>query len=272
MFLLLAVTVGLYGTALLKTMLRLLVRRPPRDLLVVWLALSCVASTSAAVEDAVVLIDGGSGVCVDPAGLVLTAKHCELPGTVTVRFKDRTVAAQRVYVSRDAEGPVVFDCEGDGYPYLTVAASPPQIGERLWSYGYPDVNGQRCLRWVSGRLLQWSPFEYAGGNFNGNIVGFATAPGWSGGPLLNAKGEVCGLLNSTDCATSVFISSAAVREAYAAVRKSRTDSPSTDGRPTLLVFGSATCGPCRQFKADYQSDSTFRAKLDGAFRIEFVDV
>ncbi|MFV0444715.1 MAG: trypsin-like peptidase domain-containing protein [Planctomycetaceae bacterium] len=272
MFLLLAVTIGLYGTALLKTMLRLLVRRPPRDLLVVWLALSCVGSTSAAVDEAVVLIDGGSGVCVDPTGLVLTAKHCELPGTVTVRFKDRTATAVRVYVCPETEGPVVYDCDGEGYPSLPVAASPPQFGERLWSYGYPDVNGQRCLRWASGRLQQWSTFEYAGGNFNGNIVGFATAPGWSGGPLLNAKGEVCGLLNSTDGATSVFISSAAVREAYAKVRQNRTDPQSADGRSTLLVFGSASCGPCRTFKADYESDTTFRATLDGAFRIEFVDV
>ena len=238
--------------------------------------LACLAlsgSLPAGVEDAVVLVDGCSGVCVDEAGLVMTARHCDLPKTVTVRFKDRTVSAKRIYVCPETEGPVIYDCEGDGYPFLPVAASPPQIGERLWSYGYPQVNGRREFRWASGRLLRWSTFEYAGGSFNGNVLGFATGPGWSGGPLLNAKGEVCGLLNSADCATSVFISSAAVRQAYAAVRQQiEWDEPAADGRPTLYVFGSMTCGPCRLFKDNFANNGAFRQQLESRFAIKFVDV
>jgi len=273
LFLLLALTAVLYGAALCRTLLDALLRSRSRDALVLLLAITCSnAAVADAVDEAVVMVEGCSGVCVDPAGLVLTAKHCELPTTVTVRFKDRTVAAQRVYVSRDAEGPVVFDCEGDGFPYLTVAASPPQIGERLWSYGYPQVNGRRELRWNSGPLLRWSTFDYGGGSFNGNVVGFVTGPGWSGGPLLNAKAEVCGLLNSTDCATSVFISSAAVRQAYATVRQQlERERPADDGQPTLYVFGSMTCGPCRQFKDDYANNAAFRQQLESRFTVEFVD-
>ncbi len=273
MFLLLALSAVLYGTALCRTLLGALLASRSRDVLVLLLALTCSNKAFAdAVDEAVVMVEGCSGVCVDPAGLVLTAKHCELPTTVTVRFKDRTVTAQRVYVSRDAEGPVVYDCEGDGYPYLPVSASPPQIGERLWSYGYPQVNGRRELRWNSGPLLRWSTFDYGGGSFNGNVVGFVTGPGWSGGPLLNAKAEVCGLLNSTDCATSVFISSAAVRQAYATVRQQlERERPTNDGRPTLYVFGSMTCGPCREFKNDYANKAAFRQQLESRFTVEFVD-
>jgi len=219
------------------------------------------------------MVEGCSGVCVDPSGLVLTARHCNLPATVTVRFKDRTVSATRVYVCREVEGPVVYDCDGDGYPFLPVAATAPLVGERVWSCGYPLLNGRRELRWAKGAVLRWSTFEYAGGSFNGNVVGFVTAPGWSGGPLLNAKGEVCGLLNSSDCATSVFISSAAVRQAYAAVRPGRAaESPPRSGKPTLYVFGSITCGPCRQFKDDYANHSQLRQALEAAFTVEFVDV
>ena len=273
MFVLLALTAILYGASLCRTLLGALLRSRSRDVLVVLLALPCSnVAWADAVDEAVVMVEGCSGVCVDPAGLVLTAKHCELPATVTVRFKDRTVTAQRVYVSRDAEGPVVYDCEGDGYPYLLVAASPPQIGERLWSYGYPQVSGRRELRWNSGPLLRWSTFNYGGGSFNGNVVGFVTGPGWSGGPLLNAKAEVCGLLNSTDCATSVFISSAAVRQAVATVRQQlERERPTADGRPTLYVFGSMTCGPCRQFKEDYANNAPFRQQLESRFSVEFVD-
>lgn len=269
LFLLLAV----YGSALGRTLVQaILSGRRNLLLVVVGLGLSSTACL-AGVEDAVVMVEGCSGVCVDPAGLVLTARHCNLPTTVTVRFKDRTVSATRVYVCREVEGPVVYDCEGDGYPFLPVAATAPRAGERVWSCGYPHLNGRRELRWAKGAMLRWSTFEYAGGSFNGNVVAFVTAPGWSGGPLLNAKGEVCGLLNSTDCATSVFISSAAVRQAFAAVRPSRAaDSPPRSGKPTLYVFGSMTCGPCRQFKDDYANHAQLRQALEAAFTVEFVDV
>ncbi|MCA9091558.1 MAG: trypsin-like peptidase domain-containing protein [Planctomycetaceae bacterium] len=274
MVVLLAITAVAYGTAIGRTLLSALLRRRSRDVLTLLLAFAgCSAAFADTIEDAVVMVGGCSGVCVDSSGQVLTAKHCELPATVTVRFKDRAVTAERVYFSRDSEGPVVYDCEGEGYPSLPVAASPPQIGERVWSYGYPQVNGHREFRWNSGPLLRWSTFDYGGGAFNGNVVGFRTASGWSGGPLLNAKGEVCGLLNSTDCNTSVFISSAAVRQAYAAVRQRQEQNrPADDGRPKLYVFGSTTCGPCRQFKADYDQNAEFRQALEAAFAVEFVDV
>ena len=228
----------------------------------------------AGVRDAVVMVDGCSGVCVDPAGLVLTVKHCNLPDTVTVRFRDRSVSARRVYVCREIEGPVVYDCDGDGYPHVPVAASPPRVGERLWSYGYPQINSRRELRWTSGPLLRWSTFEYGGGSFSGNVVGFRTCPGWSGGPLLNAKGEVCGLLNSTDCTTSVFVSSASVRQAYAATHRAveRVQLVADDGRPKLYVFGSMSCTPCRQFKDDYGNDPNLRRTLEATYAVEFVDI
>jgi thiol-disulfide isomerase/thioredoxin len=270
----LLITLGLYGTALGRTLLNAILSGR-RNLSIV--AACCIGLwgqvSLAGVDEAVVMVEGCSGVCVDPAGFVLTARHCDLPTTATVRFKDRTVTATRVYICGEVEGPVVYDCEGDGYPFLPVAATAPQFGERVWSYGYPHLNGRRELRWASGAVLRWSTFEYAGGAFNGNVVRFATAPGWSGGPLLNAKAEVCGLLNSSDSSTSVFISSAAVRQAYAAVRQTRRAEPSsTTGKPKLYVFGSMACGPCRKFKDDYANNAPFRQTLDTTFAVEFVDV
>lgn len=269
----LLITLGLYGTALGKTLLSAILSGRRHLPLI---AAGCIGLSGqvslAAVDDAVVMVEGCSGVCVDPSGLVLTARHCNLPATVTVRFKNRTVTATRLFVCREVEGPVVYDCDGDGYPFLPIAATAPQVGERVWSCGYPHLNGRRELRWANGPTLRWSTFEYVGGSFNGNVVGFVTAPGWSGGPLLNAKAEVCGLLNSSDCATSVFISSAAVRQAYEAVRASHpANLPATTGQPRLYVFGSVTCGPCRKFKDDYASNTTFRQQLESRFTVEFVD-
>ena len=228
----------------------------------------------AGVDEAIVLVDGCSGVCVDPSGIVLTAKHCDLPAEVTIRFKQRAVHALRVYESSDTEGPVAYDCDGDGYPALPVASSAPVIGEKLWSFGYPSLNGQRELRRNCGPLLRWGTFKYAGGEFNGNVLGFACGSGWSGGPLLNAKGEVCGLLNSSDDRTSVFISSAAVRQACTAARQ-RPENPAEESHPQLtelLVFGTPTCGPCLQFKADLTSDRSFSTLLRSSHELVWVDI
>lgn len=229
---------------------------------------------TAGVDDAIVMVEGCSGVCVDPAGIVLTAKHCDLPDRVSVRFKQGTVNAVRVYESHDTEGPVAYDCESDGYPSLAVAATAPVIGEKLWSFGYPSLNGQRELRRNCGPLLRWGTFKYAGGEFNGNVLGFACGSGWSGGPLLNAKGEVCGLLNSSDDRTSVFISSAAVRQAFAAARQ-RPEKPAEESPPLLpelLVFGTPTCSPCLQFKADLNSDRSFSSLLRSTYELVWVDI
>lgn len=233
--------------------------------------------SASSIDQAVVLVDGCSGVCVDPAGLVMTAKHCDLPETVTVRFKDRTVTAKRIYQCPETEGPVIYDCVGDGYPFLHVAVSPPMLGEHVWTYGYPQSKHQRELRWTSGKLLRWSTFEYGGGSFTGNVVNCKTGSGWSGGPLLNAKSEVCGLLNSGDQRTSVFISSAAVREAYATAKDQLRTKPEkepvrTDGKPTLYVFGSTSCLPCRKFKEDFGKIESFWKAIEAAFQVEFIDV
>lgn len=228
----------------------------------------------AGVEDAIVMVDGCSGVCIDPSGLVLTAKHCDLPGEVNVRFKQRSVRAVRVYASTDTEGPVVYDCDGEGFPSLPVAATAPVLGEKLWSFGYPSLQGRRELRQNCGPLLRWGTFKYAGGEFTGNVVGFACGGGWSGGPLLNAKGEVCGLLNSSDDRTSVFISSSAVRQAFTAARPSRREAPAEaeSSLPELLVFGTPTCTPCLQFKADLNSNRSFSTLLRSAYELVWVDI
>lgn len=220
----------------------------------------------AGVEDAVVQIGDCSGVCVDPTGLVLTAKHCDPPPVALVRFRDRTVLARRVFLAAETEGPVVFDCEGEGFPCAPLADAVPPVGANVRSCGYVRGGSSRQLRWASGSLIGGATFEFRGGTFRGNLAGFVTGPGWSGGPLLNANGEVCGLLNSSSCATSVFISFKAVRQANQAARDQLSS------KPTLYVFGSTNCGPCVAFKQDYAENAALNQKLTAQFTVVFVDI
>ena len=251
-----------YGLALL---LAILIPLWNRFFLIAFVLL-LTSTATAGVSEAVVRVDDCSGVCVDPSGLVLTAKHCDHPPVVVVRFKDRTVSARRVYVCPETEGPVVFDCDGEGFPFARIAEIVPPNGEKVWSAGYPDLSGRRELRWASGPMLGGSHFRYQGGPFRGNVVGFSTGPGWSGGPLFNQQGEVCGLLDSSDSCTSVFITYAATREAYVACR----NRPAT--KPTLYVFGSMHCGPCLKFKQHYADQAKLRQRLDARFTVVFVDI
>ncbi len=214
-------------------------------------------------RQAVVRIGDCSGVCVDPSGLVLTAKHCEHNETETVVFPDRQVTARRVYVTKEVEGPVVFDCEGQGFPFLPMAERVPDVGSVVSSSGYPAIAGQRVFRRKTGRLLRGANFTFQGAPFFGNITDMPLLPGWSGGPLLNERGEVCGLLSASNDETSVFITYTATRGALEAVTKT--------GKPTLYVFSTRTCISCVRFKTDYETDETFRGQLLSAFRVEFVD-
>lgn len=255
------VSLFVYGVALVVTVIRALRNRLPLAL-----ALMLASQAQAAVKDSVVLVGDCSGVCVDPRGLVLTAKHCDHPPVVLVKFQDRTVTARRVYIAPETEGPVLFDCDGEGFPFAKVAEQAPSIGETVWSYGYPATEGQRELRWIRGPLLGCRTFEFQGGTFRGNVTGFPTRPGWSGGPLFTRTSEVCGLLNSSDELTSVFISAAATRLAFNTGRERVTD------KQSLYVFGSKACGPCQKFKLHYAANAVLRQRLDARYAVTYIDI
>ncbi len=214
---------------------------------------------------AVVRVGGCSGICVDPTGIVLTAKHCEHGPTETVFFSGSAGQARRVYVAEEVEGPVVFDCDGEGYPYIPLAEQMPEAGTVVSTSGYPAIDGERVFRRATGTLLKGGKFTFQGKPFIGNVTDMPLIPGWSGGPLFDERGEVCGLLSASNKETSVFITFTATRDAYEAAR---TPTPQ---KPTLLVFTTRNCTGCLAFKKDYESDAAFRRQLQSAFHVEFVD-
>lgn len=231
-------------------------------------ALSAKPASAAEIADTVVQIGGCSGVCVDPSGIVLTVKHCGIPEVTQVRFRDRTVMARKLYETTECDGPVVFDCEGEGYPFQPIASRVPNVGDGVWSVGYPAQNGTRQLTWGSGKLQgtgEWKKRPSECGT-QVNRTNIRTAEGWSGGPLLTPSNEVCGLLLGGNGSFSCFASYSSVRQAYDATCRP------ADTRPVLYVFTSANCQPCRQFKSDYESRLTLKVPLDTAYTIRLVDI
>lgn len=238
--------------------------------LVIW-ALCLGSCLGARAEDhalqqaAVVQIGGCSGVCVDPDGLVMTAKHCDLGDVETVRFSDLEVLATKIYESTASEGPVVYDCVGSGYPFVQVASSVPPRGTRVFTMGFPHVDGARRFREQEGKVLSGGEFRFRGEMFRGNLTDMSIREGWSGGPLFNPQGEVIGLANASDKTGSIFISFAATRAAYDAVHSQHVQ------RVTLRVVTDLYSRQCLKFLGDYAGDAGIRSELQEHFHVMIVD-
>jgi hypothetical protein len=224
------------------------------------------ADDQALQQAAVVQIGGCSGVCVDPDGLVLTAKHCDLRDVEPVRFGDLEVLATRIYEAVGSEGPVVYDCPGVGYPFVQVAASVPPPGSHVFTMGYPHIEGARRFRRQEGTVLSGGEFRFRGEMFLGNLTDMSIREGWSGGPLFNEAGEVIGLANASDKTGSIFISFAATRAAYDALHARHPQ------KLLLRVVTDLYSRDCLRFLADYASDEKFRGTLQKHFKIVVVDV
>lgn len=222
-----------------------------------------------AIADAVVLIGGCSGVCVDPDGIILTAKHCDLPEVVDVTFPNRKpVKAHRIYIGPDAEDLLAFDADDSGWPSATVATELPKAGDAVWSAGYPATgpDHSRTFKLAKGKMTGGSEMTFGRdgipvGKFKANTVDFVTGPGWSGGPLFNENGAVLGVLSAGNDDGSIYISWAATRRAMDAVVPRQFER-----KPHMLAFGYEACPYCVAFKRDLAA-----GRFDD-YDVEYVDV
>lgn len=224
-----------------------------------------VAQERSDLRAAVVRVGGCSGVCVDPAGLLLTAKHCDLRDVERVQFGEMEVLAIRIYETELTEGPLVYDCVGSGYPSVPVAHEPPAAGEQVTTLGYPLIASRRDLREAKGAVLRGGEFRFRGEPFPGNLTDMSLRQGWSGGPLFNAQGEVIGLANSSDATGSIFISFAATRQAYDAGGRQHLR------RRPLTVILSLDSRDCLRFLSDFSGDAGFQEELREHFQIVVSD-
>ena len=89
------------------------IRRPvvPAIAFLLLLYTGAVASAPAAERDAVLWLKGCTGFVVN-GNLLVTAKHCRHPETITVPIGQKSVTARKVYSTPGNDGPVVFRLEG----------------------------------------------------------------------------------------------------------------------------------------------------------------
>ena len=166
-----------------------------------WSAASSAAGTST-VNPAVVRIIApgrdsvslGSGTLVAKSrehGLIITNWHVvnEATGQIVVKFPDGfTSAGTVIKIDRDWDLAAIAIWRPNAEP-VPLATTAPQPGETLTIAGYGPGN----YRAVSGQCTQ---YVAPGNNFPFEMVELATTArqGDSGGPILNTRGELAGVL------------------------------------------------------------------------------
>lgn len=143
----------------------------------------------------------GSGVLIEPEGLVLTNAHVlENADTVRVVLKDGKNFPARI-IGKDRKDDVALlrlETE-DKFPVLALGDSDGvQAGEEVVAIGTPYGYQQSVSKGIVSAVHR-KVFQGAEAVLDDVIQTDASAyPGSSGGPLLNAKGEVIGLVYRGD--------------------------------------------------------------------------
>ena len=147
--------------------------------------------------------DLGTGVIVDTRGDILTALHVVNGASViSVTFADGTTSAASIESSDPTHDIAVLVAER--LPVVVVPAvlgGNPQIGDEAFAVGNPlGLVGSLSAGVISGLDRT---FKVAGGRTLSGMIQFDAAvnPGSSGGPLLNAKGQVIGIVTGLANAT-----------------------------------------------------------------------
>ena len=133
----------------------------------------------------------GAGIVWDAHGLILTNSHVVGRHTPIVVLQNDGEYESRL-IARDPDVDLaLLSIEATGLRPLELAPVPPRVGEMVFAFGHPWGQRNTVTRGiVSARVTAQ--------NRRGDKVPIVRsdtplAPGNSGGPLVNAKGEVVGI-------------------------------------------------------------------------------
>lgn len=126
-----------------------------------------------------------SGSFVSPYGHILTAKHCVQDATdISVVLRDGQeyqVSGKTISKTQDL---AIVQIGKFKNPYFELA-NPLKQGEPVWIYGSPLG--------ITGTLTQGIVARLAG---DWTLLDCTALPGNSGGPVVNSKGQLCGVLSA----------------------------------------------------------------------------
>ena len=140
--------------------------------------------------------DLGTGVIIDTGGDIVTALHVVQGAShITVTFADGTTSDGSIAVSEPSDDIAVLTTARLPAVIVPAVLGPsPQIGDETFAVGNPlGLVGSLSAGVISGL---GRTFKLANGRTLSGMIQFDAAvnPGSSGGPLLNTKGQVIGIV------------------------------------------------------------------------------
>ncbi|MDR2168303.1 MAG: trypsin-like peptidase domain-containing protein [Clostridiales bacterium] len=147
---------------------------------------------------------GGSGFFVSPNGYIVTNSHViEGANSITVLLHDGSAHPATVVGHEPASDLAVIKIEGTNWPYLSLGDSDiMRVGEQVAAIGNPlgQLANSMTIGYISG-FNRYITLD----NITINMLqtDAAVNRGNSGGPLLNLRGEVIGIVTAKSVGTDV---------------------------------------------------------------------
>lgn len=133
----------------------------------------------------------GSGIVWDVNGLILTNNHVVGRHTPIVVLQDDREYESRL-IARDPDVDLaLLSIEATGLTPLKPAPVSPRVGEMVFAFGHPWGQRNTVTRGIVSALVH--AHNRRGDKLPVIRSDTPLAPGNSGGPLVNAKGEVVGI-------------------------------------------------------------------------------
>ncbi len=146
----------------------------------------------------------GTGVVISPDGYILTSTTVIPPdseGDIEIHFGDHTEKIAKLVESNKKVEASLLKVDATGLTHLPVASRLPSLGERAYSFG----NARHIMRvssqasFSAGRIS--GIYTVSGNTGLSSYEGLAIEtdaavnPGQDGGPLLNSKGQLAGIIS-----------------------------------------------------------------------------
>lgn len=133
----------------------------------------------------------GSGIVWDAAGLILTNNHVVGRRNPVVILQDNQEYESRL-LARDPDVDLaLLSIDATGLTPLAPAPASPRVGEMVFAFGHPWGQRNTVTRGIVSALV--TAQNRRGEKLPVVRSDVPLAPGNSGGPLVNAKGEVVGI-------------------------------------------------------------------------------
>lgn len=183
----------------------------------------------------------GTGFVIAEGGYVLTAAHVVRGADeITVRWGGRRYRATTVAMNTEHDLALLLVADAPPMPVVVLGKEEPRLGDAATAVGYPTGAARPASVTTAVAGLGWWAVSPDGGVLSDLI---ATRdpfrPGYSGAPLVNASGEVVGVVTGSLTATSgrEFGFAVSIRKAADWLRTCGVTLPITSGTPSITLSG-----------------------------------